>query len=367
MSQLPYIPQMRPLFGDDDRAEIMSYLAEDGFMTEFRRTEQFEKKIAEFTGSRHCIVVNNGTVSLTLAAIALGIGPGDEVIVPNYTMIATPNSVRMLGAVPVFVDVDEDTLVADLQRVRQAVTPKTKAIMLVAANGRESRHGIDAFEALSRETGIPVIEDAAQGIGSWYSNGRHTGTVGRIGSLSFSAPKLISTGQGGALLTDDDELGRKLRALKDFGRAQGGTDIHDTVGYNFKFTELQACLGLAQVRQLPWRIERKKQIWRRYRELLSGVAGIHLFDHDLTRCTPWFVDCMAEDRARLVAHLHERGIGSRVMYPPINRQKAYAVPGDHPVSEAVGEKGLWLPSMIQLADEQVERVCQAITEFYASR
>lgn len=359
-----FIPQMRPLFGAEEKAELMAYLDEDGFYTEFRKTEAFERQIAAFVGARHCIVVNNGTVSLTLAAIALGIGPGDEVIVPNYTMIATPNSVKMLGATPVFVDVEPDTLVMDIELARAAITPRTKAIMLVSANGRAPRAGIAAFEALSRETGIPLIEDAAQSLGSSYADGRHVGRAGAIASLSFSAPKIISTGQGGALFTDDDRLADTLRRLKDFGRAAGGTDVHDSIGYNFKFTELQACVGLAQMRQLPERVVRKKAIWRRYQQGLAGVAGIRLFEHDLSLCTPWFIDCRAERRDELVAHMKAQGIGTRTMYPPIHQQKAYALPGRHPVSEAIGREGLWLPSMIQLSDAQIDRICAAIAAFY---
>lgn len=360
-----FIPQMRPLFGADEKAELMAYLDEDGFFTEFKKTEAFERQIAEYTGAKHCIVVNNGTVSLTLAAIALGVGPGDEVIVPDYTMIATPNSVKMLGAVPVFVDVEPATLVMDVELARRAITPRTRAIMLVSANGREARAGIEAFVALSKETGIPLLEDSAQSLGSWYGDGRHVGRAGAIGSFSFSAPKIISTGQGGALITDDDALADKLRRLKDFGRAAGGTDVHDSIGYNFKFTELQACVGIAQMRQLPGRVARKKEIWRRYQEGLAGVEGIALFEHDLGLCTPWFIDCRAERRDELAAHLKARGIGTRTMYPPIHQQKAYGVAGSHPVAEAIGREGLWLPSMIQLSDAQIARICAEITAFYA--
>jgi perosamine synthetase len=363
MSNPLSIPQMRPLFGAEEKAELMAYLEEDGFFTEFKKTEAFERMIADYVGARHCIVVNNGTVSLTLAAAALGIGHGDEVIVPNYTMIATPNSVKMLGAVPVFVDVEPETLVMDIALARAAITSRTKAIMLVSANGRAPRVGIDAFETLSRETGIPLIEDAAQSLGSFYDD-RHVGRAGLVASLSFSAPKIISTGQGGALFTDDDALATKLRRLKDFGRSSGGTDVHESIGYNFKFTELQACVGLAQMRQLPGRVERKKAIWKRYRDKLEGCQGVRLFDHDIKRCAPWFIDCMAEGRDGLASHLAKAGIGTRTMYPPINAQQAYRVEGYFPVAEEVGRRGLWLPSMVQLTDAQIDDICAYIRLYY---
>jgi perosamine synthetase len=364
-----FIPQMRPLFGEAEKAELLAYLDEDGFYTEFERTAAFEKAIAAYTGAKHCIVVNNGTVSLSLAALALGIGPGDEVICPNYTMIATPNSVKMLGAEPVFVDVESDTLILHPETVRAAITPRTKAVMLVSSNGRApsaAAGGVEAFERLAHETGIAFIEDAAQSLGSYFPDGRHIGRAGAIGSFSFSAPKIISTGQGGALITDSDELADKLRRLKDFGRARGGTDVHDSIGYNFKFTELQACVGLAQMGQLPERVQRKKAIWQRYMEQLQGIPGVALFAHDTSLCTPWFIDGRFEQRDALAAHLKAQGIGTRTMYPPIHRQKAYDRAGAHPVSEAIGRDGLWLPSMIQLTDEQIDHIGAEVRRFYGA-
>lgn len=362
--QEDFIPQMRPLFGSEEREELLRYLDEDGFFTEYKRTEAFEFEIARYTGAQHCVVVNNGTVSLTLAALALGVGPGDEVIVPNYTMIATPNSIKLIGAKPVFVDVEPDTLVIDLELVKKAITRRTKAIMLVSANGRAPSAGIQAFEELSQKTGIPIIEDAAQSLGSFYADGRHIGLAGSIGSLSFSAPKIISTGQGGALITNDANLAEKLRRLKDFGRATGGTDIHDSIGYNFKFTELQACVGLAQMRKLQDRVKRKKEIWRLYKTGLCNVPNLELFKHDLSLCTPWFIDCLVENRSELITHLNLAGIGTRVMYPPIHHQDAYKATGTFPISLIVGRKGLWLPSMVQLLDAHIDRVCREIKNFY---
>ncbi len=360
-----FIMQMRPLFGAEESRAVSEYMEEGGFLTEFKRTEQFERMIAEYTGAKHCIVVNNGTISLTLAALAVGVTAGDEVIVPNYTMIATPNSVLMFGAKPVFVDVERDTLCLDLELVRAAITPRTKAIMFVSANGRYPASGIAAFEALAKAHGLVLIEDAAQSLGSFYPDGRHVGRAGAVGSFSFSAPKIISTGQGGALITDDDDVAFRLRRLKDFGRSGGGNDVHDSIGYNFKFTEMQAAVGIEQMKKLAPRVVRKKEIWTRYAEGLAGIPQVQLFAHDLERTAPWFMDTLVERRAELIDHLKSRQIGTRVMYPPINRQKAYQVPGVHPVSDLVGEKGLWLPSAVQLTDDEIARICGAIREFYA--
>jgi perosamine synthetase len=359
------IQQMEPWFGGEERQAMDAYLQAGGWVTEFKHTAEFEQRIAEYTGAKYCFVVNNGTISLTLMAMAAGIKAGDEVIVPNYTMIATPNSIKMFGAIPVFVDVEPETLCMDLACARKAITPKTKAILFVNANGRYPKVGIEAFQQLCNEHNIVLLEDAAQALGSFYPDGRHQGTVGLAGSFSFSAPKVISTGQGGAIITNDDDLAYRLKRLKDFGRSGGGLDIHDSIGYNFKFTDIQAVIGNEQMKKLPWRVKRKKEILRLYQNGLKGVKQIKFFEQDLNTTTPWFIDILADDRDKLQIWLKEKGIGSRVMYPPINRQEAYNVPGVHPVSNLVGEKGLWLPSASQLHDNEIEYICNQINSFFS--
>ena len=355
---------MRPWFGVEEKRAICEYMDEDGFITEFKRTEEFEQMIADYTGAKHCVVVNNGTISLTLAAMAVGVEAGDEVIVPNYTMIATPNSIKMFGARPIFVDVEEETLCLDIDLVRRAVTSKTKAIMLVSANGRYPKSGIKAFEDLCKEKNIILIEDSAQSLGSFYPDGRHIGTAGLVGSFSFSAPKIISTGQGGAIITNDDKVAERLRKLKDFGRSGGGNDIHDEVGYNFKFTELQACIGIEQMKKLKWRVERKKEILAQYKNELKNVTQLQFFDQDLESTTPWFIDTLVKDREALQNYLKENNVGTRVMYPPINQQKAYGIDGRYPVAELIGRKGLWLPSATQLSNKEISSICNKIIKFY---
>jgi perosamine synthetase len=360
-----FIMQMRPWFGDEEKKAISEYMDEDGFITEFKRTEHFENMLAEYTGAKHCIVVNNGTVSLTLSAMACGIEAGDEVIVPNFTMIATPNSVKMFGAIPVFVDVEEETLCLNIDKVEEVISEKTKAIMLVSANGRYPKAGIEAFVVLAKKHNLKIIEDSAQSLGSFYPDGRHIGTVGHVGSFSFSAPKIISTGQGGCIVTNDDDIAQRVRRLKDFGRSGGGNDIHDQIGFNFKFTELQACIGIEQMKKLSWRVERKKDILRRYQANLADVKSVVFFEQDLEHTTPWFIDVVVESRDKLQAYLKEHNIGTRVMYPPINKQLAYNVEGYHEVSEMIGEKGLWLPSATQLTDNEIDFICSKISDFYS--
>ena len=366
MNNSEYIMQMRPFFGDEEANAVFAYMKSDAFVTEFKKTTEFEDRLAEFIGVKHCIATNNGTISLTLAALALGISPNDEVIVPNYTMIATPNSVKMIGAKPVFVDVDRDNLCLDLALFEAAITDRTKAVILVSANGRYPNFDLNLFREICKINNIQIIEDAAQSLGSFFPNNSHIGTFGKIGSFSFSAPKIISTGQGGCLVTDDDQIASKLRKIKDFGRSGGGTDVHDSIGYNFKFTDIQAVIGLEQLKKLPKRIERKKEIWLRYAENLTNIDEVKVFKHNLDCTAPWFIDVVAENRKELSNFLHLSNIGSRVMYPQINKQLAYRSDEVFPVSKLIEEKGLWLPSMVQLENSQIDYICNKVSEFYAN-
>jgi perosamine synthetase len=359
-----FIPQMEPWFGIEEKVAMSEYMEEGGWLTEFKRTAEFEQRIAEYTGAKHCVVVNNGTISLTLMAMAAGIKAGDEVIIPNYTMIATPNSVKMFGAIPVFVDVEPETLCMDIVKAEKAITSKTKAILFMNANGRNPKSGIESFISLANKYKLILLEDAAQSLGSKFPDGRHQGTVGFAGSFSFSAPKIISTGQGGAIITNDDGMAFRLKRLKDFGRSGGGNDVHDTIGYNFKFTEMQAVIGNEQMKKLAWRVNRKKEIYSLYKEKLKGVSQVVFFEQDLEHTTPWFIDVLVEERQELQIFLKENGIGTRIMYPPINRQVAYNSPGEFKVSNNVGSKGLWLPSAAQLTEMEIDYICKLIKEYY---
>ena len=359
------IPQMIPHFDELEAEALTSYMQSGGFITEYKVTLELEKVIAEFIKSKHVIMVPNGTISLSMMLTVLGIGRGDEVIVPNYTMIATPNAVISVGATPVFVDVEPKTLCLDVEKIQEQISERTKAIIFVSANGRYPDAGIEKIQELCRVNNILLLEDAAQALGSFFPDGVHIGTKGVMGSFSFSTPKIISTGQGGCIVTDSDELNHKLRKLKDFGRSKSGIDIHDSIGFNFKFTDLQATIGIIQMQKIKYRQNRKKEIWTLYKEKLADVQGVDLFSHQIEYTCPWFIDSMVQDRDLLKKNLADSGIGTRVMYPPINRQEAYARSGNFPVSEYIGKHGLWLPSFVQITNEQIEEVCNAVRDFYS--
>ncbi len=358
---MQFIPQMEPWFDQREADSLYQYMTSGGWVTEFKQTSEFQEMIAAYTGARHCIVVNNGTISLSLALLAFGVGPGDEVIVPDLSMIATANAATLIGARPVFVDVEARTLCLDINKVKEAITNKTKALIHVTFNGRSN--DLNDFSSFCRENNIAFIEDAAQSLGSSYQ-GKHLGRYGQIGSFSFSAPKIISTGQGGALTTDSEELYQRLKKLKDFGRDKGGNDIHDSLGYNFKFTDIQAIVGIEQMKKLPERINRKKQIYQLYVSELSALSQLEFIPTDLEETAPWFIDIFVADPDKLSAFLKEKNIGTRRIYPPINTQKAYQYSGSFPVTENYSRRGLWLPSATKLTDEQIKYICDQIKAYY---
>ncbi len=354
------IHQMEPWLGEEEKQEILRVL-ESGWITEAGETKKFEEMLSAFIGTKYTSVVANGTVSLFAGLKALGVKQGDEVIVPDYTMVASPNSVLLAGATPVFVDIDKDTLCLNLDAVEKKLTKKTKVVMPVPINGRSP--DMDRLMALSKEHSFSVLEDAAQALGSYYK-GVHLGTIGQIGSFSFSTPKVITTGQGGALVTNDKNLYDNIIRLKDFGRIDRNTQDHDEVGYNFKFSDILAALGIAQMKKLPWRLERKKQMFKRYQEKLQGIAQLQFIPTDLESVSPWFIDIIVDNPVLLQGYLKTKKIGTRLFYPAIHMTKPYKGAETFPHSRWASEHGLFLPSSSFLTDEDIDRVSQEIRSFY---
>lgn len=357
------INQIEPWIGDEEKRAMIEYLDSGDWLTEFKQTRKFEQMICEYVGSKYCSVVNNGTVSLTLACMALGLKEGDEVIVPDFTMIASANSVLLGGARPVLVDIGRENLCLDLELAQEAITPKTKAVVFVSLNGRCP--DMNEVVSFAKKNDLFLIEDAAQSLGSRYKS-QHLGTFGNVGSFSFSSPKIITTGQGGAIVTDNKSLYEKVSMIKNFGRAQSGVDKHEILGYNFKFTDLQAVIGIEQMKKLDFRVRRKKEIYRLYRKLLSDIEIIKFIDTNLEDTAPWFIDILVEkDRDSLAKFLKKEGIGTRPFYFPVHTQAPYKITnGNYENSIYVSQRGLWLPSSSFLSDEDIVYICNKIKDWY---
>jgi len=369
MKSTKFINQMEPWYGKEEKKAILDYLNSGGWLMEFKKTEEFEKMIRNYTGAKYCNVLPNGTMSLVLALMALGIKRGDEVIVPDYTMIATPNAVLMAGAKPIFVDVD-DSLCLNPELIKKAITLRTKAVIHVSINGRAGR--LDELKKICKNRRIHLIEDAAQSLGSFY-RGKHLGRHGVVGSFSFSVPKIITTGQGGALITDSKLVYERVEKLKDFGRVKAGVDLHDEIGWNFKFTDLQAVFGIEQMKKLPQRTELKKNIYQLYKRYLESVKEIKFIETDLDNVSPWFVEILVPNPLALRGHLKDNGIESRVFYPAVHTQPVYGrieggfnklTASNFPVATYAGKHGLWLPSSSFLKDADIKHICKCIKRFF---
>lgn len=360
------IPWWHPLMTGAEDARVLDVL-HSNYLNDGDVTTAFERRIAGLFGAAHAVATTSGTTAIFLAVAAAGAGAGDEVIVPDVTFIATANAVRLAGATPVLVDIDPRTLNVDPEQVLQAITPRTKAIVPVHVSGRSA--DMPALLSIASAHGLAVIEDAAEGLLS-ESHGRKLGTIGTAGCLSFSPNKTITTGQGGMVLTDDAAFAARLRALKDHGRpvrGTGGNDEHPTLGFNFKLTNLQSAVGLAQADLLESRVARLRQIYRGYRDGLQDVPGVILpgFDVDGGE-TPQWVDAVVERRDSLVEHLLARGIHSRPFWYPLHTQHPYRRPDSQfPNSSRLMPMSLWLPTALSLTDEDVATVCRTIRDFYA--
>jgi perosamine synthetase len=328
-------------------------------------TAEFERRIATLCGVNHAVAVTSGTAALALALVGLGVGSGDEVLVPDITFIATANAVTLAGARPVLVDIDPRTLGIDPEAAERAMTSRTKAIIPVHVSGRAA--AIDAIQAVAREHGIFVVEDAAEAFLSRHA-GRYLGTFGQAGCLSFSPNKTITTGQGGVILTNDPRLEVRLRELKDQGRpvrGTGGDDVHHSIGFNFKLTNLQAAIGIGQLAYLETRLARLKQIYAIYKDGLAGVDGIMLPGFRIEEGeSPQWVDAIVRHRDELDRYLLERNVHCRRFWFPIHTQAPYRDSDDRfPNSNRTARHALWLPSAFTLSDDDVNAVCAYICEF----
>jgi perosamine synthetase len=365
------IIQIEPWINECELDELKRVI-DSTFLVEHELTREFERATAQLTGSKHTVAVCNGTMALFVCLKALGIGPGDEVIVPNLTFVATANAVILAGATPVLCEVREDTFCIDLIEAEKLITTRTRALLPVHLYGQSA--DMIGVMRLARQYNLKVIEDAAQGVGVSF-RGKHVGTFGDFGVLSYYGNKTITCGEGGIVLTNNDDLARDVYRLKNHGRAQKGVFVHETIGFNFSFTELQAAVGISQMKKLPAIIRKKREIHDCYAEQLSGLKAFQLAYVD-PHCEPvfWFTSFLCEDVDALSAFLYGKNIQTRRFFYPLNRQPCYAdgknvrrVDADFKISESVYRRGISLPSSYFLTQEDQCQVVDQIRRFYADR
>lgn len=355
------IPWYEPYFDDADREAVRATMA-TGFVNEGRANRTFESEVAAFFGVPYAVTTPSGTLALALALMACGVGRGATVLIPDITFIGTASAVRLAGAEPVLVDIDPATGNMDPEDAARRLRPDTRAIMPVHLNGRSAQ--LPALRTLAAQHGLALIEDAAEAIGSRNADG-WLGTQSDAGCFSLAPTKIITSGQGGFVLTAKQEIRDRLVRLKDHGRLSRNSDDHPVTGFNFKVTDLQGSLALSQWKKLPARIARARAIDRRYREGLAGVNGIRLLEPAHPDGYLMWPDFVSDRRDELVDALRARGIVLRPCWPAIHTQGAYAAPDTFPGARAFSATACWLPCAPAITDAQIDTVIDAIRNFFA--
>lgn len=368
------VPLVDVVVTDDDIAAVVATYR-TGWLSMGPRTEELEEQFAGFTGARHAFAVSSGTAALHLACLAAGVGPGDEVVVPSLTFVATVNAIAYTGATPVFADIvslTEPWLSA--YAAEAAIGPKTAAIMTVSYGGHVGETA--ALRTVAERHGLVLLEDAAHAAGS-RATGRHLGTFGAVGAFSLFSNKNLAIGEGGMVVTDDDEVAARLRLLRSHGmttltwdRHRGHASRYDVVelGYNYRIDEPRAALALSRLARLESENEERRTIVTRYREALGAAQNFvvalppaldaasaeHLFTIVLDQ---------GPDREAFRAKLAERGIQTSVHYPPVHTFSIYGSgAAELPVTSSYGERTVTLPLYAHMADEQVDAVIDAVLQ-----
>jgi perosamine synthetase len=359
------IPVAEPLLGQKE-LEYVTDCVRSGWVSSLGEyVKRFEREFAAYCGVRHGVATHNGTVALHLALVALGIGPGDEVILPTLTFVATANAVTYTGATPIFVDSEPDTWNLDPDAVARAITPRTRAIIAVHLYGHPA--DMDALRVLADRHRVVLLEDAAEAHGALY-RGRRVGSLGDMSVFSFFGNKIITTGEGGMVLTDDSALAERCFFLENQGRNKDNPYWHPEIGYNYRMTNMQAALGVAQLERIDELIAIRLRHAAHYRRRLSGVRGL-----GLPPCAAWadnvywmYSVLVEEDygleRDAVMDRLRQRGIETRPVFYPIHTLPMYNQGQRFPIAEDIGRKGINLPSGATLTPQQLDMVCDALTE-----
>jgi perosamine synthetase len=364
-----FIPVNNPRLNGNEKSYVMDCLESSWISSVGKYVGRFEDAFADFCGVKYAVSCSNGTAALHLALLALGVEPGDEVIVPSLTFIATANAVTYCGAKPLFVDSEPDTWNINPDLIEAKISSRTKGIIVVHFRGQPC--DMDSILALARRRGLFVIEDAAQSHGAEYK-GKRTGSLGDIGTFSFFGNKIITTGEGGMVVTDSDVLANKMRLLKDQGMDRMNRYWHPIVGYNYRLTNIAAAIGLAQLEKIEEEMRGRSEVASWYREYLRGFPGVAWQAEKERTKRVWFLFTLVLDgdtrsiRGELIPYLLKQGIDTRPVYYPVHTLPPYAgkSTGESlPVAERISRRGINLPSWAGLRHEDVQYVCDKILEY----
>ncbi len=371
------IPVNEPLIGEQEIAYVLDCLKTGWISSAGKYLEAFEQAWAEYCGMRYGIAVSNGTTALQVAVACLGLQPGDEVILPTFTIISCAQAITYNGAIPVLVDCEPRTWCMDVGQVEARLTPRTRAIMPVHIYGHPV--DMDPLLSLAKKHGLAVIEDAAEAHGAEYLSGRDTGnaTWRRCGGMSdisvfsFYANKLVTTGEGGMVLTNDPQMAERARSLRNLCFRHERRFYHTELGYNFRLTNLQAAIGLAQVERMSETIRRKRWMGETYTQRLKHLSVLQLpVEEPWARQVYWMYGLVLDessgmDATELAKRLHAEGVETRPFFLGIHEQPAYTSQGlfqgeHYPVTERIARQGSYLPSGVALTETQLDQVCKAV-------
>ena len=360
------VPLYRPSLKGNEARYVLECLDSSWLTFRGRFVGEFEKQFSERTGAQHALAVCNGTAALHLAVLALGIGPGDEVIVPTLTYIAAANAVAYAGATPVFADSERETWQLDSESVQERITSKTKAILAVHLYGQPC--DMDAIGELAERHGLFVIEDCAEAFGAEF-NARHVGTIGDIGAFSFFGNKTITTGEGGMVVSQKAELIERCMRLRGHGVVPGREYWHDLLGYNYRITNVSAAIGLAQLERADELLRRKRELADAYYERLSHLPLDFHREAPGTVHSYWMVSALsrnAQERDALRKHLAAAGIETRPLFHPIHTMPIYPNQFERrTIAEDLADCGLNLPSWPDLGADELAFICDTVDRFFS--
>ena len=354
------IPVYQPDLSGREREYVLDCIDTGWISSIGQYTDRFEQSVKDYTGSGHAAAVSNGTVALHLALHCLDIGPGDEVIVPAFTYIASVNTIAQTGATPVFVDSRSDDWLIDVEDVRRKISPRTKAIMPVHLYGAIC--DMECLVDLARLHDLKIVEDCAEALGSTL-HGRHVGTFGDIGTFSFFGNKTVTTGEGGMVVAHDEALAARLRKVKGQGQSLERRYWHDELGFNYRMTNICAAIGVAQMERIEATLNRKQEIAAIYRSHLQGSPVTFQQPMEGVISSNWLVSILVPhtcNRDDVINRLLEQGIDSRPVFYCAHHMPMYRTMGSHPVAEDIAARGISLPSYPGLKDEDVIRIAQTV-------
>lgn len=367
--QTRHIPVAAPVFAGKEREYVNDCMESGWISAGGKYVELFENAFANYCGVQHAIACCNGTAALHLALLALGVEPGDEVIVPTLTFVATANAVKYCGARPVFIDSDVATWNIDPELVESKITPRTRGIIAVHLYGLPA--GMRALRDIADRHGLFLLEDAAEAHGATYER-RHTGALGDIAAFSFYGNKILATGEGGMVVTNRADLAEKVRLLHGQGVDPNRRYWFPIIGYNYRMMNLPAAIGLAQLEQADWHSLRRREVAASYKEILAKRSGIiwqtesEHSTHAYWMFTILLDEQLASYRDHIMKRLAEHGIETRPIFYPIHQLPPYIDAGQFPVAEMIAARGISLPTWAGLSADDIEYVCECLSTVMAS-